>query len=364
LATAARLRRLEPAAPILFATSGNRVGERFLEGSGFPSVPLFPERAEAPGRTDFVAWARAFGRARALLRDFEPDVVAGFGGYLTALMGLATLGPAPFASLRLLARRPGRIPLVLLDQNAVPGRAVRALQRVAARVLVSLPEARAALGQAPHVQVTGNPLPAEFDVANGNADPAQFGLEPGRPTLLVLGGSQGAVGVNRMVLEARAALRARHPRMQILMLTGEIGRAEVESELARSPEPRTVALPFETRMKQAYQLADVVVARAGGTTLAELAVVGRPMVLVPYPHGDRHQFVNARAFERVGAARVVPEGSGAAGRLADEVSRWLADGAARERDAASARSIGRPGAAERCAREILAVGAMAAGRAS
>jgi len=362
LATAACLRRTEPAAPILFVTSGQRVGERFLEGSGFPAVPLFPDRAAAPQRRDVAAWLNAFRRARAVQRDFEPDVVVGFGGYLTALAGLATLGSLPEAMFRLLVGRPGHglrhPPLVLLDQNATPGQAVRMLRHVAARILVALPDAREALGCAANVVVTGNPLAEEFDdvdSAREAPDPAQFGLEVGRPTLLAVGGSQGALGVNRLVLAARTALREEHPDLQILMLTGEHGHAEVEAELERIPEPRTVALAFDTRMRQAYQLADVVVARAGGTTLAEVAAVGKPMVLVPYPHGDGHQFNNARAFERIGAARVVPEGPGAAGQMTEAVGRWLADRSARERDGQSARQVSELGAARRCAEEVLRV---------
>ena len=363
LATAEALRRLDASLSIQFLTAGRSVAERFFDGSDFLRQPLFPGTDSAPSRRNGIAWWRAYSRARRLLREFDPDLVIGFGGYPTAVAGVAALSDAPgalgliSASFRWMRGTGGR-PLVLLEQNASPGRAVKVLSRVAHSVLLALPEARGSLSVRTSAVHTGNPLPSEFEHEHGDpVDPAEFRLEPGRTTLLVLGGSQGARAVNQMVLAARQQLGERHPELQILLVTGDADFARVELELQRQPLPRTVAVPFETRMRDAYRLADVVVARAGGTTLAELAVVGRPMVLVPYPHHrDGHQFKNADAFVRIGAARVVSEGDHAAERLTVELEHWLSDPEARRRAGEQARQLGVPDAAKRCAELILKAG--------
>ncbi|MFH0945217.1 MAG: UDP-N-acetylglucosamine--N-acetylmuramyl-(pentapeptide) pyrophosphoryl-undecaprenol N-acetylglucosamine transferase [Planctomycetota bacterium] len=357
ISTAHALVRLEPSVKLLFLTAGRPVAERFLDGEPFAREALFPGRPSAPKRRDLFAWWGAYRRACALIREFDPDVVVGFGGYPTAVAGAASLAGAtgPLGVLWRLMTGHSLRPLILLEQNAKPGLAVRVLARCARFVLLSMRLPREELPDRTSVVVTGNPLPREFERPDKvEVDPRDFGLEPGRPILVVLGGSQGARGVNRMVLAARRRLAEAHPELQILLITGDGDFAEVQEALRHDPAPRTVAVPFETRMLEAYTLADVVVARAGGTTLAELAVVGRPMVLVPYPHHrDGHQFANAEVFERVGAARVVPEGPGAADRLADEIGRWLQDGASRREAGDCARRLGFPDAAERCAELIL-----------
>ncbi len=351
--------RAEPAAAIHFATAGRPLDERFLGGRGFGITPLFPRLQRAPRKTELGAYAAAFFAARRLVRDFEPDVVVGAGGYVTLAAGLAALGAAPTAFLRAAAGLRGPLPLVLLEQNALPGGAVRVLARSAAVILLAVDDARAHCRGARCV-VTGNPLAPEFSV-DVAADPAQFGLAHGKKTIVVLGGSQGARGVNEMMIAARRAFAARRD-VQILHVAGDADVESVRAAVHAEPEPATIVVPFETRMRQAYEVADVVVARSGGTTLAELAAVGRPSVLVPYPHHkDGHQFANAAVFERAAAARVVPEGAGAADRLVAELLRFLDDPSAARSAAAAARSLGPRDAADRAAREILA--AARAGRA-
>ncbi len=361
VATAEAILRARPDAEIVFLTAGRKVGERFFEGVDARREPLFAGREGYPAKRDLPAWSRAFARAREVGRRLAPDVVAGFGSYPTALAGLAGLGPAPIAVGRLLLRRRAGPPLVLLDQNATAGKAVRTLAPIARKILLSFEAARADVdGLGAEVIVTGNPLPRAFTHGDvPRRDPAAWGLRADRPTVVCLGGSQGARAVNEMILAARGAVAAACPHAQIVLLTGEGEHDAVRRALAGEEggeEGATiVAVPFETRMKELYAIADVVVARAGGTTLAELAILGRPLVLVPYPHSkDRHQFANARVFEEAGAARVVEQGEGAAERLAAALTAWLGDAAARDAAAEAARGLGAPDAAERCAAEILA----------
>lgn len=352
----------DPCASICFATSGREVDDRFLDGSPYGRVALFDRGGGAPSRANVPLLARAFGRARRLLRDFEPDVVVGFGGYVGALGCAAALRPAArVLGSRLIGRpRRGRTPIVLLEQNARAGWPVRWLHPHADRVLLSLPEAARDLSH-DRFEVTGNPLPASLLKGGGAPDPRDFGLEPGRRTLLVLGGSQGARGVNRMLLAARPLLANQCPELQIALLSGPLDYPDVAAALKRDPGPPTVAWPFESRMRELYELSDLVVARAGGTTLSELALVGRALVLVPYPHHrDGHQFENARVFQRAGAAVVCPEGADGPRALARAVTGLVRDPAARDRAAAACRSLGRPDAAKRSAEIVVDVARKAA----
>lgn len=356
LATAQAILRIEPTAQIKFLTSGQRSGESALDASSFPCEPLFPGRVHAPGKWNVPAYVGAAMRARRVVAEFRPDVVAGFGGYLTLCAGVAALGPLPLALLRLALGRRAEPALVVFEQNVRVGKAVSVLKDAAARIVLAFPILDPERLPPGRVSVEGNPLRADFD-AEASVDPTAFGLEPDRPTVVALGGSQGARGVNRMVLGMRAELLRRCPGVQILMLTGAVDHAAVSDEIARTPEPRTVAVPFESRMNDVLRLADVVVARAGATTLSEVARIGKPLALVPYPYGDRHQFDNARLFERVGGAAIVEEGDGAAVRLLHVVARWLVDPAARAAAAEKSRSLHRADAASRCAQLVLQLAA-------
>ena len=258
LATADELKRKQLSVSILFVTAGRDVAERVFDGTTYAHEALFCGLSSAPGPLNLLAWWTAYRKARRLLIDFEPDVVVGFGGYPTAVAGVAALsgrlGPLVALARWLVAcfrrspeLRQGRSlmpfmgpPLVLLEQNAVPGRAVKVLSRLAAQVLVALPEAKSALPKAAEVVVTGNPLPREFESVNGAAaNASEFDLEQGRPTLLVLGGSQGARAVNRMILAARPRLSESHPNLQILLVTGD---ADFEAVLSpRLPCERQAA---------------------------------------------------------------------------------------------------------------------------
>ncbi len=356
LAAADALVTLRPDAECLFLTSGRGVDDRFFERSTLRRESLFPSLDTAPSKRDVAAWIGAFRRARRTIVAFDPDVIVGVGGYPTGIAGTASLGGGIVGPLRVLLGRPRSRPkLVLLEQNAVAGRAVRLLGRVASRILWALPIAsdERFAGKSEWI---GNPLPRSFSVPPPPIDFASFGLEPGRPTLVCLGGSQGARAVNRLVLAARERLGRQVDGLQILLVTGDKEAAGVRAALVGANRPRTVVAAFVDRMRELYEVADVIVARAGGTTLSEVAIAGRPLVLVPYPHHrDRHQFENANVFARVGAASIVEEGQGDVDRFVEAVGRWFADAEARGSAADAARAIGRADAARRCAERILEV---------
>ncbi len=282
-------------------------------------------------------------RASALLRQLRPDVVVGTGGYVTGPVGLAAalLG----------------IPLFVLEENARPGITNRMLARFARHVAV--PWAEAAAGFPPSVRtkvvVTGNPVRREVVTADRQGARAAFDLDPEAPVLLVVGGSLGAEAINEAVLALVRRAGAWPGGAQLLWATGPAYHEGIVRRLGEAPAWARI-LPYLHDMPQAYAAADVVVARAGAMTVAEITARGVPAVLVPSPNvtGD-HQTANARVLAERGAAVLVPESRLA--DLGDRVRTLLEDAGRREAMAAASRALGRPDAAATLAALVVRDGA-------
>ena len=286
--------------------------------------------------------------ARSILKRRRAGVVVGMGGYVSL--------PAS------LAARSLRIPVVLHEQNIVLGLANRIGSRFAARVAVSFEDTLDDVGR--RGVITGNPVPEDFVTYDVEGERTrgyeEFGLEPGRRTVLVFGGSQGARRLNHAALGLVSAWRERADR-QVLHATGraaygDIARAVDDAGGGGALVYRVV--PYVDRMVSAYAVADLAVCRGGATTVAELAATGTPAIIVPYPfHRDRQQELHGRALERAGAAFVLLDAEATPGRLAFEAERLLEDedGLARMRKAAA--GMGVPDAAHRLARVVKEVAA-------
>jgi UDP-N-acetylglucosamine--N-acetylmuramyl-(pentapeptide) pyrophosphoryl-undecaprenol N-acetylglucosamine transferase len=289
---------------------------------------------------------RSMRRCRPLVDG--ADVVVGMGGYVSV--------PVAVAAIR--ARRP----LVLHEQNAVPGLANRTLSRPARSVALSFADAARSLPRGARTVVTGNPVRErilEVTAERSNlaqAAAAELDLDPGRRTVVVFGGSQGALHVDRALVESVDHLRTDD--VQILLLAGKAHARTMRSRLERSPVPVRV-VDFLERMELAYAIADLVVARAGATSVAELSVCGVPSVLVPYPYATgNHQEANARALERAGGAEVVLDDELDGGVLAGRIDALLADEPRRREMGERARAWSRPDADEALARVVGAAGAV------
>jgi UDP-N-acetylglucosamine--N-acetylmuramyl-(pentapeptide) pyrophosphoryl-undecaprenol N-acetylglucosamine transferase len=266
-----------------------------------------------------------------ILGRFRADVVLGVGGYASFPVVVA-------AWLR-------RVPAVLLEQNAHPGLANRVLGRLARRVCTTFAEANRYFPAA-RVVVTGNPV-RSFDA------PSEL---PRRGfTLLVFGGSQGAQRLNAALLEAAAALRAAIADLHIIHQTGAAESAAIAAAYAqRGIDAEVVA--FIDDMGHAYHRADLVVCRAGATTVAELTALGKPAILVPYPFAaDDHQRANASVLASRGAGLLVLDAECTGARLAGEIIALAADRARLQRMAEAARALGVPDAAARVVATCRAV---------
>jgi UDP-N-acetylglucosamine--N-acetylmuramyl-(pentapeptide) pyrophosphoryl-undecaprenol N-acetylglucosamine transferase len=278
---------------------------------------------------------RAVGR---VLEAEHPAIVIGTGGYAA--------GPVVWR-----AQRAG-VPTVLVEENAFPGLTTRWLARRARQIHLGFPEARARLAPGPTTQVftLGNPVRPPEPGPRASAL-GELGLGAQRPTLLVFGGSQGARAINYAV--AGALERRLLDGVNVLWGTG----LEHADALARyAALGRVVVRGFFDPMTVPYRAADVVVARAGAMTVAELCAWGKPSILVPLPSAAAdHQAQNARALAEAGAAIHLPEHDLTAYALADQVSRLLGDRTRLESVAARARARGNPNAAPEIVSKILTV---------
>jgi UDP-N-acetylglucosamine--N-acetylmuramyl-(pentapeptide) pyrophosphoryl-undecaprenol N-acetylglucosamine transferase len=337
VAAAERILALVPGARILFATTVRDEAGAWGASAGAERLSLASPRLPR-GVTEvggFVAgFASSLGGSFAAMRRLGVDAVVGLGGY-------GSVGPTLAALLT------GR-PVVVLEANVVPGAANRFLTRLGATAAVSFEETGGLLPKDRAVH-TGNPLRAA--VLERRRDPARFGLDPSAPVLAVVGGSLGARGLNRRVAAALPDLAAAG--VQLLWVAGTEDAGPMGEE-ARRAGVRAAVLPYCGEMGTLYGSADVLLARAGGGVVAEVAALGVPTVFVPYPHhADRQQVRNAEALVAAGAARLVEEEALTPDRFREVVLPLLGDAAERERMAAAARSRGRPDAAERVARLVL-----------
>ena len=256
-----------------------------------------------------------------------------------------------------LAARPLGIPVILWEGNVVPGRSVRAIAGRASAVAVSFEATCRELTLRRPCYVTGTPI-RDFAHIDRLAAREPFGVPSGARLVLIFGGSQAVRRFNLAVTEALPGLVER---VHVIHVTGTDGYAG--SLVARDtlpPELRDRYRPYpflREEMPYALAAADLVVGRAGSSTLAEVAALGLPLVVVPYPHAAGHQEANARVLAEAGAARLIPDERFDAAALLDAIS-IAEDPAVHARMSASARGLARPRAADAVASVVLA----AAGR--
>ncbi len=336
LAVRAALLARRPEAQVLLVGATEGVESTLLPrlGQAFRGLRVRPLRGKGwRGQlAALLALPSAVGQAVRLLRECGAQVVLGVGGYASVPTVLAA---------RLLA-----IPAVIHEQNAFPGLANRWLARIASAVAVAF-EAAAGRFPAGRVSVTGNPVRPEIRPGDAAEARRELFLAPERFTLLVFGGSQGAQRLNLGLVEALPHLREQRGRIQFLHATGARDLARVRQGYEEGGFPARVEAFFQD-MALAYRAADFVIARAGAGTIFELAAVGKPALLVPYPYAaNDHQRLNAEVLVAAGAAWMVPDRYCDGRRIAASVQAALEKPELLRQMGERARSVARPDAAER-----------------
>ncbi len=278
---------------------------------------------------------RALWQAMRIVRRYNPGIVIAVGGYASGPTALA-------AWLR-------RIPVVVQEQNALPGLTTRVVSRFARKVFIAFDEAASRL-PARKVMRTGNPI--RQSLLENFLRPTPDRTIP-LPRVLVLGGSQGAQAINEAMASAFKIIHENMPDVRVLHQTG---KAKLESVIPLYEEAgllkKAEIVPFIEDMSTAYAKSDIVVCRAGATTVAELTICQKPSILIPYPWAaDNHQTVNAKALANRGAAVLIPQSELTPELLAEKIMALLSDA---ERRLQMSRAAGRLGWPE-AAREIADV---------
>jgi len=334
-----------PDTQVYFAGRRGSIEERVVSQYGRPFLTV-PSMGLARG-LDLRNLVMPFVVAAGYLKAFfcllarRPDAAVGTGGFISVppILAAATLG----------------VPVVLQEQNSYPGLATRILSRWARSVHISFDETEAHLPRARRVEMTGNPVRAELKELRRDEARKALGLSPDAPVLLAIGGSGGAHRINEAITSALPELRTMG--VELIAQTGADDIDAVREAVRVSGIPGTVGSFFD-EVGPIFAACDLIVSRAGATALAEIALVGRPSILVPYPHAtEGHQMKNARAMERAGAAVVIPDQELDGETLAKNVRELLNDRVQLAAMADAAGALARPDAADRVARDVLALAA-------
>jgi UDP-N-acetylglucosamine--N-acetylmuramyl-(pentapeptide) pyrophosphoryl-undecaprenol N-acetylglucosamine transferase len=329
VAVAKEICRRKDRAKILFITGRRKMASRILEEAGFIHDAIAVEgikgRGWKKGAMVILKLPWSLFQSMRMIKKFSPHLVFGVGGY--------SAGPVCVA-----AKMMG-IPSAIHEQNSFPGLTNRLLCRIVDKVFIAFEESRAYFPSG-SLFLTGNPIREELLLEREPQPPGD------RPfTILVMGGSQGARAINGAFVEALAILGDQGRRPVALHQTGEADHARVLEAYEQRGLSGDVR-PFIHDMASAYHQADVVVSRAGASTVSELAALGKPSVLIPYPYAaNRHQETNAGILVRTGGAEMVLEEDLTGPHLAALLATYMDDAAALEKMGASARIVGRPEAA-------------------
>mgnify|MGYP003291171046 CR=1 FL=1 len=282
---------------------------------------------------------RSLHQARCIIKEFKPDVVAGFGGYASA--------PIVFA-----AQTMG-IPTVIQEQNSYAGLVNKIVGGRAKRVCVAYEGMERFFEKAKIVQ-TGNPLRSAFGKGDIDREAAfaHYGLQEGKPTILIVGGSLGTRTLNNMMKSWIVTLGGEAP-VQVIWQTGRFYEKEMREFFATYPTKNITLVPFIDRMDYAYEVADVVISRSGACTVSELCLAKKPTLFVPSPNvAEDHQTKNARALVDRGAAMMVSDAEATDCGISTAL-KMVADEALLAKLSKNIAKLATPDAAERVADEIL-----------
>jgi UDP-N-acetylglucosamine--N-acetylmuramyl-(pentapeptide) pyrophosphoryl-undecaprenol N-acetylglucosamine transferase len=341
IAIAQEWMRQHPDSSITFLGTARGIESKAVPAAGFDFRPIdgrgFPRRPSLEVFRAVSAFARGFGQVATIIKEVKPHVILATGGYVS--------GPAAIWA-RLLG-----IPLVLQEQNSVPGAANRWLSLIATEVHISFVESRNWFRRRNHLKVSGNPIRRSLLLQDRAGAYEALGLDPSRRTILVFGGSHGASSINRAV-QGALPLLGRVGRLQAIWQTGTQD-AEAMGAAAQGASFPVRVVPYLDEIDKAYAIADLAICRAGAMTITELTACGVPSILVPYPFAARdHQTQNARGLVDRGAAEMVADAELSPEDLAARIEALFRDEPRLRRMGRAARAFARTNAAERIVRSI------------
>jgi UDP-N-acetylglucosamine--N-acetylmuramyl-(pentapeptide) pyrophosphoryl-undecaprenol N-acetylglucosamine transferase len=335
IAVAQEFEARNAASRIIFVSTGNPLERSVLSKTGYPLQTIAAAGIKGRGLWSQIKSVAKIPKgileANRILKNFSPDLTVGLGSY--------SAGPAVFAAwLR-------RIPIVVHEQNILPGITNRILSRFVNRIYISFENTKSNMDLR-KVQWTGNPVRRELlEYSDRHAEEVSDDTGNGLFTILILGGSQGAHRINMAVIEALDHLR----HLEHLHFVHQTGRADeqpVREAYRRSKVGGTVQAFFDNMAEQ-YDRADLIICRAGATTVAEVTTLGKAVIFIPFPFAaDNHQVLNAGSLSDEGAAEMLIEKDLSGKILSEKIKYYAAHREALNDMAAKARRFGNPDAAK------------------
>ena len=324
-----------PATRIIFISTGNPLEKTVLSRAGFELQSI--QVAGIKGRgvwnqiKSVLQIPGAILAARGLLRNFAPDLIVGLGSY--------SAGPVVMGAWLM------RVPIAIHEQNILPGITNRILARFADRIFISFENTQSRFSPR-KVYWTGNPVRRELlDIVASSNETVAPAADRKKFTVLIIGGSQGAHQINKVMIEALKLLRDAD-RLHFVHQTGEADEKTVREAYDQTSISAT-ALAFFDNMAEQYCQADLVICRAGATTVAEITAMGKAAIFIPFPYAaDDHQTLNAADLANAGAAELIPEKELAAEMLGTKIMHYMENPQELDGMAAKAREYGRPEAAQ------------------
>lgn len=302
LAIANKIKKEEPNSEIIFIGTNRGLENDLVPRAGYELKTIdaygLSKKISIENIKRMFKTFKGYGEAKKMIKEFQPDVVIGTGGYICG----ATITAAHQL----------KIPTMLHESNAFPGKAVKMLAKKADCILVSFEDAISRIKHASKIVYTGTPIKItkkEYSKQERDTMIKRIGFDTNKPIVLVFGGSQGAQAINETIMGI--AKKNLNKEYQIMWATGpkqydEIKEKFENENLTIHHIPNMKIVPYIYNMEEVMNLADVIVARSGAMTITEIATLGKPSILVPLPNvSNDHQLYNAKVLEKVGAAKII-----------------------------------------------------------
>lgn len=340
---AKELMELNPETDVVFIGGADRLESTLVPQHGFRFLPIsvagFPRKLTWRWIPVLCKVCSGLVKSLALLRDLKPSVVVGTGGYVC--------GPVLFAAVLL------SIPTVIQEQNAAPGLTNRILARWTKAIYLAF-ETAGTHFPIEKTRVLGNPIRRTVGAAKRAGETYDsLGLDPERKTIFVMGGSQGAQAINQNLMDSLEDLAPFGQRLQFVHQTGKVDYEAVKARY-QALSLRHLVQPYFDPIETIYSVADLMVCRAGGMTIAEITACGIPAIFVPLPTAaGNHQRLNAQAIAEAGGGVVLDQRTLTGNRLAEEIIRIIDNPEEQQEMANQSRQLGNPHAGEEIAQSIF-----------
>ncbi|KRN88960.1 undecaprenyldiphospho-muramoylpentapeptide beta-N-acetylglucosaminyltransferase [Ligilactobacillus ceti] len=340
LALIEALKAKDPKAEILYVGTAKGLESKIVPNAGIPlktiEIQGFKRSLSLDNFKTIQLFFKSVADSKKIIKEFKPDVVVGTGGYVC--------GPVVYAAAKL------KIPTFIHEQNSVAGITNKFLSRYANKVGICFADAASNFPQE-KVVFTGNPRAQQVVKITNTHQLQQYGLVDGKKTVLVFGGSRGALKINQTMLAAMPLLS--QVDFQVLFVTGQVHYDKIKAELDNMTVPENVkVVPYINDMPAIFPEISCIVGRAGATSLAEVTALGIPSVLIPSPYvTNDHQTKNAQSLVKLGAAKLITEQELNAENLVDNLQAILNDEQTYQQMSEQMKTAGKPQAAD----QVLAV---------